>query len=99
MLSDVDFRVLLDRLDRSRAGYLRVRKGVKKRVRQHMVTLGCATIQGLGMETAFERIISVIAEGGILIIRTHEQPPSSGRRLERDTICPWGIPGARLIYL
>ena len=44
MLSDDDFRQLLQFLDRPWAGYRRVRKGVKKRVRRHMTALGCPTI-------------------------------------------------------
>lgn len=44
MLSDDDFRLLLDRLDRPWSGYRKVRKGVKKRLRRHMETLQCLTI-------------------------------------------------------
>jgi chemotaxis protein methyltransferase CheR len=44
MLSDDDFRTLLDHLNRPWAGFRRVRKGVKKRVRRHMTALGCRTI-------------------------------------------------------
>lgn len=44
MLSDDDFRILLDHLDRPWAGFRRVRKGVKKRVRRHMASLGCKGI-------------------------------------------------------
>lgn len=44
MLSDMEFRDLLSYLDRSWAGYRRVRKGVKKRVRRHMQTLGCSNV-------------------------------------------------------
>lgn len=44
MLSDNDLRVLLDGLDRPWAGYRKVRKGVKKRIRRHMQTLGCSTV-------------------------------------------------------
>ncbi len=46
MLSDKEFRALLDHLDRPWAGYRKVRKGVKKRLRRHMQTLGCTTIDG-----------------------------------------------------
>lgn len=45
MLSDKDFRLLLDRLDRPWAGYRKVRKGVKKRLRRHMLSLQCTTIE------------------------------------------------------
>ncbi len=44
MLSDDEFRRLLAYLDRPWTGFRKVRKGVKKRVRRHMQSLGCATI-------------------------------------------------------
>jgi chemotaxis protein methyltransferase CheR len=44
MLSDTEFRELLHHLDRPWAGYRRVRKRVKKRVRRHMATMGGSTI-------------------------------------------------------
>ncbi len=45
MLSDDEFRRLLQFVDRPWSGYRKVRKGVKKRVRRHMQALGCMTIQ------------------------------------------------------
>jgi chemotaxis protein methyltransferase CheR len=45
MLSDPDFHELLEHLNRPWAGFRRVRKGVKKRIRRHMVELGCSTIE------------------------------------------------------
>ncbi len=45
MLTDADFRNLLEHLNRSWAGYRKVRKGVKKRVRRHMQNLGCSTVE------------------------------------------------------
>ena len=45
MLSDTEFRMLLDRLDRPWSGYRKVRKGVKKRLRRHMQALGCSTVE------------------------------------------------------
>ena len=45
MLSDKEFGILLDRLDRPWAGYRKVRKGVKKRLRRHMQSMGCSTIE------------------------------------------------------
>ena len=45
MLSDDDFRLLLYHLDRPWAGFRKVRKGVKKKVRRHMAALECSTIQ------------------------------------------------------
>lgn len=44
MLSDEAFRQLLHHLDRPWAGFRKVRKGVKKRVRRHMQSLGCTGI-------------------------------------------------------
>lgn len=44
MLSDEEFRRLLDALDRPWAGFRKIRKGVKKRVRRHMEQHGCTTI-------------------------------------------------------
>jgi chemotaxis methyl-accepting protein methylase len=40
-MDDTDFRKLLDHLGYSWAGYRKVRKGVKKRIRRHMQRLGC----------------------------------------------------------
>jgi chemotaxis protein methyltransferase CheR len=45
MLGDNDFRLLLEHLDRPWAGFRKVRKGVKKRVRRHMEALGCAAVE------------------------------------------------------
>lgn len=45
MLSDDDFRLLLDRLDRPWSGFRKVRKSVKKRLRRHMENLQCLTIE------------------------------------------------------
>ncbi|MEJ2156440.1 MAG: CheR family methyltransferase [Desulfobacteraceae bacterium] len=44
MLSDQDFRMLLEHFDRPWSGYRKVRKGVKKRLRRHMNQLGCTGI-------------------------------------------------------
>jgi chemotaxis protein methyltransferase CheR len=45
MLSDKEFGILLDRLNRPWGGYRKVRKGVKKRLRRHMQSIGCSTIE------------------------------------------------------
>lgn len=45
MLSDEEFRRLLDVLDRPWAGFRKIRKGVKKRVRRHMERLECSTLE------------------------------------------------------
>lgn len=46
VLSDDEFRLLLDHLDRPWSGYRKVRKGVKKRLRRHMTAFACTSIQG-----------------------------------------------------
>lgn len=45
MLSDRDFFNLLEYLNRPWAGFRKVRKGVKKRVRRHMAELECSTVE------------------------------------------------------
>lgn len=45
MLSDDEFRILLQDLDRPWDGYRKVRKGVKKRIRRHMEQVGCRTVE------------------------------------------------------
>ena len=44
MLSDPEFRTLLAYMNRPWAGYRKVRKGVKKRLRRHMQDLHCKTM-------------------------------------------------------
>ena len=45
MLNDRDFFNLLEYWNRPWAGFRKVRKGMKKRIRRHMVELGCSTIE------------------------------------------------------
>ncbi len=45
MLNDDAFRHLLHVLDRPWTGFRKVRKGVKKRLRRHMQSLGCSTVE------------------------------------------------------
>ena len=45
MLNDDDFSHILRYFDRPWAGYRKVRKGVKKRIRRHMTELGCNTVE------------------------------------------------------
>lgn len=52
MLSDHDFRNLLEHLNRPWVGYRNVRKGVKKRICRHMVDLECSTIEQYLMQLA-----------------------------------------------
>lgn len=44
MLTDADFRKLLDHYDRPWRGFRKVRKGVLKRIRKHMTSLHCNSI-------------------------------------------------------
>ena len=68
MLSDIEFRNLLESLNRPWAGYRKVRKGVKKRLRRHMQDLGCSTVEQYlvqlarqpGAKAAHERCLRVI---------------------------------------
>jgi chemotaxis methyl-accepting protein methylase len=45
MLDDDAFRRVLDHLDRPWSGFRKVRKGVKKRLRRHMRSLGCQSVE------------------------------------------------------
>ncbi len=44
-MDDEQFRQILNRFNRSWAGYRKVRKGVKRRIAQHMEQLGCKSVQ------------------------------------------------------
>ena len=44
MLTDAEFRILLDHCNRPWRGFRKVRKGVMKRVRKHMTSLGCSSM-------------------------------------------------------
>jgi chemotaxis methyl-accepting protein methylase len=44
-MDDRSFHKILDHFNLSQKGYRKVRKGVKKRIRQHMLTLGCVTVE------------------------------------------------------
>ncbi len=45
--------------------------------------------RGDRMETAFRRIVTALAPGGLLILGAHERPPETGLPLKRDAECPW----------
>ena len=45
MITDSDFKLLLDRYHRSWQGYRKVRKGPMKRISKHMESLGCSSIE------------------------------------------------------
>lgn len=44
-MDDASFHQILDHFNLSRKGYLKVRKGVKKRLAQHMQKLGCLSVK------------------------------------------------------
>ena len=67
MLSDNEFRTLLDHLDRPWSGYRKVRKGVKKRLRRHMQALGCATIEGYIARLAHDHRARAVCEAGLRV--------------------------------
>lgn len=62
MLSDNEFRKLLEFFNRPWAGYRKVRKGVKKRVRRHMIELGCPTIDAYLKALAVEPELRAVCE-------------------------------------
>lgn len=45
--------------------------------------------QGPGMIAAMERITAALTDGGILVLGSHERPPSLEVPLVRDLECPW----------
>ncbi len=45
--------------------------------------------QGLSLQAAFERILTVLAPGGYLVVGSHEKLPSSSLPLVRGENCPW----------
>ena len=67
MLSDPEFKALLQYADRPWAGYRKVRKGVKKRLRRHMRNLHCTAIedylakvgQDAAVRAVFEQCLTV----------------------------------------
>jgi chemotaxis methyl-accepting protein methylase len=62
MLNDQDFRTLLQHYDRPWSGYRKVRKGVKKRLRRHMIQLGCATLDAYLQELTRRPDQNAVAE-------------------------------------
>lgn len=67
MLSDNEFRQLLEALNRPWAGYRKVRKGVKKRVRRHMERLGCNTVETYLQQLALSPEEKAICEENLLV--------------------------------
>jgi hypothetical protein len=45
--------------------------------------------QGPSLQTAFNRILTVLAPGGYLVMGSHEKLPASSFALVRDEKCPW----------
>lgn len=45
--------------------------------------------KGTELQTGLDRIISVLAPGGYLVVGSHEKFPLSSFRLMRDSHCPW----------
>jgi hypothetical protein len=75
-MDDDAFRRLLDHLSLSWNGYRKVRKGVKKRLRNNLLTY----YQDHITIPAFERIVGTLAPNGLLIVGAHEKvPPGIGR--------------------
>ncbi len=58
-MDDIRFRQLIEQLGFSRAGYRRVRKGVKKRIARHMRDLGCRNMSAylLELENSPEKML------------------------------------------
>jgi chemotaxis protein methyltransferase CheR len=67
MLSDGEFHRLLEYLDRPWAGFRKVRKGVKKRVRRHMQSLGCATIEEYIGRLQQDHFLRSVCEAHLLV--------------------------------
>lgn len=67
MLSDDEFKLILDYFDRPWKGYRKVRKGVKKRIRRHMQTLNCATVRDYISTIATDDDQKRVAESCLLV--------------------------------
>lgn len=67
MLSDNDFRNLLEYLNRPWAGYRKVRKGVKQRLRRHMQDLGCSTAEQYLVQLARQPGAKAVCEQCLLV--------------------------------
>lgn len=67
MLSDDEFRQLLEALNRPWAGYRKVRRSVKKRVRRHMEKLGCNTVGNYLQQLSLSPEEKAICEESLLV--------------------------------
>ena len=67
MLSDTEFKVILDYFNRSWKGYRKVRKGVKKKIRRHMQVLDCSNIEDYLTVIASDQDQKKITESCLLV--------------------------------
>jgi chemotaxis methyl-accepting protein methylase len=67
MLSDIEFKIILDYFNRPWKGYRKVRKGVKKRIRRHMQVLGCSNVREYLAIIASDRDQKKTAESYLLV--------------------------------
>ena len=74
MLSDDEFRHLLKYLNRPWNGFRKVRRGVKKRVRRHMQTLGC---------TGMDAYLDLLSQQPEARAAAHRVQHHDARRLRR----------------
>ncbi len=67
MLSDDEFKMILDYFNRPWKGYRKVRKGVKKRIRRHMYGLNCSTARDYISIIAADKDQERITESCLLV--------------------------------
>lgn len=67
MLSDDEFKMILDYFNRPWQGYRKVRKGVKKRIRRHMQDLNCSTARDYISIIAADKDQERITESCLLV--------------------------------
>ena len=67
MLSDTEFKVILNYFNRSWKGYRKVRKGVKKKIRRHMQVLDCSNIEDYLTVIASDQDQKKITESCLLV--------------------------------
>ena len=85
MLNDDDFRELLQSLDRPWAGYRKVRKGVKKRVRRQMEQLGCRSMEDYLQQLRARPEVRAACEKCLLVtISRFFRDLAYGKRSKRD---------------
>ncbi|MEN8210742.1 MAG: CheR family methyltransferase [Thermodesulfobacteriota bacterium] len=67
MLSDTEFKMILDCFNRPWKGYRKVRKGVKKKIQRHMQELGCSNIRDYISIVALDSEQKKITESCLLV--------------------------------